>query len=155
MSWKNVASGALGIAATLATAPSQQPQNAERDQAQVAALDIRYQRAVKDNDAATMDEILHPQFALVLGNGKVIGREELLSEARAGTYRYERQDEEAGTQVVRVWGDTAVVTALLWVKGTVRGEAFDRRLWFSDTYVRTENGWRYAFAQASLPLPRE
>src|SRR5439155_25048962 len=25
----------------------------------------------------------------------------------------------------------------------------------SDTYVRTATGWRYAFAQASLPLPKE
>jgi hypothetical protein len=30
---------------------------------------------------------------------------------------------------------------------------FDRRLWFTDTYVRTLLGWRYAFGQASLSLP--
>jgi hypothetical protein len=47
----------------------------------------------------------------------------------------------------------AVVTALLWVKGTDGGKPFDYRLWFSDTYVRTAKGWRYAFGQASLPLP--
>jgi hypothetical protein len=35
------------------------------------------------------------------------------------------------------------------------GEAFDRRLWFSDTYVRTPAGWRYVFGQASLSLPQE
>jgi hypothetical protein len=32
---------------------------------------------------------------------------------------------------------------------------FDRKLWFSDTYVRTKTGWRYAFGQASLSLPAE
>ena len=42
-------------------------------------------------------------------------------------------------------GDTAVVTARLWVKGVSSGRAFNRRLWFSDTYVRTGDGWRYAF----------
>jgi hypothetical protein len=51
-----------------------------------------------------------------------------------------------------VWGDTAVVTALLWVKGVNRGSPFDRRLWFSDTYVRTSKGWCYFFGQASLHL---
>jgi hypothetical protein len=30
---------------------------------------------------------------------------------------------------------------------------FNRRLWFSDTYVRTAAGWRYFFGQASLRLP--
>jgi hypothetical protein len=28
-------------------------------------------------------------------------------------------------------------------------------LWFSDTYVRTQRGWRYAFGQASIALPEE
>jgi hypothetical protein len=56
---------------------------------------------------------------------------------------------------VRVWNDTAVVTARLWLKGVNEGEAFDRRLWFSDTYVRTPAGWRYVFGQASLSLPPE
>jgi hypothetical protein len=35
------------------------------------------------------------------------------------------------------------------------GKSFDRKLWFSDTYVRTKAGWRYAFGQASLALPSE
>jgi hypothetical protein len=49
-----------------------------------------------------------------------------------------------------------VVTALLWIKGTdpERG-AFDYKLWFSDTYVRIQGRWRYAFGQASLALPKE
>jgi hypothetical protein len=50
--------------------------------------------------------------------------------------------------------DTAIVTARLWLKGTHNGAPFDRRLWFSDTYVRTPEGWRYAFGQASLSLPQ-
>jgi hypothetical protein len=100
-----------------------------------------------------MDRILHDDFRLVLGNGKSFTRDELLAPAAAGTYRYERQDEIDGTQKVRVWGDTAIVTALLWVKGEHDGEAFDRNLWFSDTYVRTAGGWQYLYGQASLPLP--
>lgn len=35
------------------------------------------------------------------------------------------------------------------------GRAFERRLWFSDTWVRTAEGWRYVFGQASLALPEE
>jgi hypothetical protein len=76
----------------------------------------------------------------------------VLAEARRGSIAYEQQDEEAGTQTVRVWGDTAVVTAKLWVKYTADGKAIDRHLWFSDTYVRTKDGWRYVFGQASRAL---
>ena len=66
---------------------------------------------------------------------------------------YERQEELE--QKVRVWGDTAVVTALLWIKGTSEGKTTERKLWFSDTYVKTDEGWRYVLGQASLPLPSE
>jgi ketosteroid isomerase-like protein len=119
----------------------------------VAKLDTDFQAAVKANDAPAMERILGENMILVLGNGTTNTRTELLQEARDKTYLYERQDEDPGTQTVRVWGDTAVVTARLWVKGQSHGTAFDRRLWFSDVYVRTAKGWHYVFGQASLHLP--
>ena len=122
----------------------------------VAALDTEYQAAVERNDWQTMDRILHPDFTLVLGNGKVYSRAELIDSARDKHIEYEKQVEMPGTQTVRVFGnDTATVTALLWLKGTRKSDAstFEYKLWFSDTYVRTKDGWRYAFGQASLRLP--
>ena len=125
------------------------------DEKAVAALDKEYQAAVKRNDVATMDRIMHDDFLLVLGNGKSITGYDLLEEAAAGTLSYEQQDEIDGTQTVRVSGDTALVTALLWIKGEHEGQPFDRKLWFSDTYVRSGGGWQYLYGQASLPLPQE
>jgi len=125
------------------------------DAATVAALDVQYQAAVKVNDAETMARILHPQMILVVGSGAVVTRDDLLNEARKRTTTYEIQDEAPGSQTVRMFGpDTAVVTAKLRLKYVTRGKAFDRALWFSDTYVRTPDGWRYAFGQASLALPQ-
>lgn len=100
--------------------------NSTEDRAAVAALDIAYQAAVKRNDGEAMDRILHEDFALVGGDGRVVTRQDILGGARSHAYAYEQQDEIAGTQAVRVWGDTAVVTALLWVKGTHQGHPFDR-----------------------------
>jgi uncharacterized protein (TIGR02246 family) len=123
------------------------------DRQAVARLDTQFQAAVKRNDADAMARILHDDMILVLGDGTVLTRAQQLQEARDKVRSYEHQEEDSGTQTVRVWGDTAVVTARLWIKGTSNGTAFDRRLWFSDTYVRTPSGWRYAFGQASLRLP--
>jgi ketosteroid isomerase-like protein len=89
----------------------------------------------------------------VIGTGRRISRDDLLGEARRRSITYELQDEEEGSQSVLVAGDTAVVTAKLFIKGTAGGAKIDRTLWFSDTYVRTASGWRYLFGQASLPLP--
>jgi ketosteroid isomerase-like protein len=120
----------------------------------VAALDTQYQAAVKVNDAATMDRILADDFVLVTGRGQAFTKADLLKDARDKTTVYEHQEEEPGSQTVRVWGDTAVVTAMLWIKGTRAGMPIDYKLWFSDAYVRTRTGWKYAFGQASIALPK-
>jgi len=122
------------------------------DEKTVAALDTQYQAAVKANDAATMDRILADDFVLVTGRGRTFNKADLLGEARSGKTTYEHQEELE--QKVRVWGDTAVVTALLWVKGSEEGKGFEYKLWFSDIYLRGPGGWRYVFGQASIPLPQ-
>ena len=128
----------------------------EEDRATIAALDTAYQAAVERNDAEAMAAILHEDMILVVGRGTVYAREDLLRSAREQAAVYEHQVEDEGTQNVRLYGDdTAIVTARLWLKGTSGGQAFDRTLWFSDTYVRTPAGWRYAFGQASSALPAE
>jgi ketosteroid isomerase-like protein len=146
--------GAAFTAATLLIASGPSVATPEEDRSTVAALDTKYQDAVKRNDAETMGQILHDDFILVLGSGTTATRADLLNEARSGRIQYEQQDEDPGTQTVRIYGDTAIVTARLWLKYVADGKAFERRLWFSDTYVRTPKGWRYAFGQASLPLPQ-
>jgi ketosteroid isomerase-like protein len=123
------------------------------DKKLLADLDTRYQKAVEQNDAATMAQILADDFVLVEGTGKRSSKADLLNDARGGKTHYEHQEDTERT--VQVWGDTAVVTAKLWAKGIEDGERVDYKLWFSDTYVRTRNGWRYVFAQASLPLPND
>src|SRR5262245_55692778 len=116
-----------------------------------ATLDDENQEAVKNNDVSTIDRILADDFALVTGNGRVYTKADLLKEADEKSVIYERQEDY--NRIVRVWGDTAVVTALLWAKGADRGEPFDYRVWFSDTYVRFSTGWRYVLGQSSLRLP--
>ena len=127
----------------------------EEDRQAVAALDTEFQAAVKHHDAATIERIQHPDMVLVLGDGRIFTKADHVQAAVDKKIRYEIQDEDPGTQTVRVLGDTAVVTARLWLKGTNEGAPFDRRVWFSDTYVRTPAGWKYFFGQASLKLPDE
>ena len=149
---KNVTRGlALAIWILIAMQRSTQARSAGDDEKAVEALDIEYQAAVKQNDVTTMDRILADDVVLVTGLGKTYTKTDLLEEARNKRTIYERQEDSA--RKVRVWGDTAAVTALLWAQGTENGKGFDYKLWFSDTYVRTPTGWRYVFAQASTRLP--
>ena len=141
----------LSIAAALALTPAA----IESDKKIVADLDTAYQAAVERNDADAMAEILHEDMILVAGRGDVYAGADLIKAARDHVIDYEAQVEDEGTQTVRMYApDTAIVTARLYIRGTTKsGDKIDKRLWFSDTYVRTEKGWRYAFGQASIALP--
>jgi ketosteroid isomerase-like protein len=122
------------------------------DVATVARLDEQFQAAVKANDARTIDKIVSDDFILVTGSGDVLHKQQLLDEAHSLQTMYEHQEDTERS--VRVWGNTAVVTAKLWVKGVREGKPIDYTLWFSDTYIRMLTGWRYVFGQASLALPK-
>jgi ketosteroid isomerase-like protein len=143
---------AMGLALGLILTTAIRGANASTkdDRKTVAALDTEYQAAVKRNDATTMARILADGFVLVTGSGNPYTKADMLEDARRGDI-YQQNDEEV--QTVRVWGDTAVVTAKLWEKFTSNGKSFDHKLWFSDIYVRTPSGWKYVFGQSSLPLP--
>ena len=148
---KNCFAGMILAGSLLAFGPLIANGNSTDDAKTIAALDTEYQAAVKNGDAATMNRILADDFVVVTGSGKVYTKADLLEMARTHRVQYEHQEDS--NQTVRVWPDTAVVTAELWMKGTDRGKAFDWHVWFSDTYVRTPTGWRYVHGQVSLPLP--
>ena len=144
--FRKMAFVATAMAASASAAPAD-------DEKIVAQLDRDYQYAVKMNDAATIERIHADDMILVTGRGAVFRGKDIEERARKRVATYEQQDEVEGSQKVRVWGDTAVVTALLWIKGSEEGRgSFDYKLWFSDTYARVRGEWRYVFGQASTPL---
>jgi uncharacterized protein (TIGR02246 family) len=146
----------IGAAMALAFMAGPALADPAEDMRTVAALDTAYQAAVERNDAEAMAAILHEDMILVLGDGRVYTREDVLQWARERRIVYEHQVEDEGTQTVRLYGeDTAIVTARLYIRGEHQGGRIEFRLWFSDTYVRTPEGWRYAFGQASTALPDE
>ena len=143
------------LAATILFLVSANSYASTGDSAAVASLDTAYQLAVERSDWQAMDKILHPDFVLVLGNGTTYTRAQLLESTKNRNVVFDVQVEVPGTQKVRLFGkQTATVTALLHLKGkrSKTNDAFDFKLWFTDTYVRTPEGWRYAFGQASSPL---
>lgn len=112
----------------------------------VLALDQEFQAATGRKDAAAIDRLLPDDYILITSKGAVETKAGLLAEARDPKIIYTHQEDSR--QTVRIWGDTAVITALLWAAGTEDGKPFEYRVWFSDVYVCTPKGWRYSFGQA-------
>jgi ketosteroid isomerase-like protein len=149
--WRTFLIGAFAITVLPLGVSVAASNSVANDQKSVAALDKEYQKAVEKNDTTTMARILADDFVLVDGNGKSYSKADLINDAKGGKTHYVHQEDSE--QTVRVWGDTAVVTALLWAQGIEDGESVNYKLWFADTYVRTPKGWSYVFGMASLPLP--
>ena len=147
--WKSCLALISMLPVTLALAD---PSACPTDPAVVKALDTQYQAAVEKSDAAAMGRLLADDFTLVSSKGSVYHKAELLAEARDSKLRYEHQSDTQ--QTVRFWNGTAVLTAYLWIKGVDDGKAMDYSLWFSDVYVCTPAGWRYAFGQAGAPASK-
>jgi ketosteroid isomerase-like protein len=145
-----VAAGLIVCGLSL-TAAVGAPASDAQDRQTLADLDTRYQRAVEQNDAKTMAEILADDFVLVEGNGKRSTKADLVDDAKSGKTHYVHQDDSERT--VAVFGDTGVVTAKLRATGMEDGARVDYLMWFTDVYVRTASGWRYWYAQSSLALP--
>jgi hypothetical protein len=68
-----------------------------------------------------MNRILADDFILVTGSGRTYSKADMLNDARGAGTIYERNDEDV--QTVRVWGNTALVTAKLWEKDTTAGRS--------------------------------
>lgn len=121
------------------------------DARMVATLDSEYQTAVKTNDASAIDHILADDFVLVRSAGRSLSKPDLIKQARDKQAKYEHHEVVEGTQKVRVWNDTAVVTETVWVKGTEEGQSIDQKMSVTATYARTPNGWRYVSGQTAGP----
>ena len=104
--------GLLTAGLTLAMMPATGSAAAADDAKTVAALDTEFQAAVKRNDAVTIGRIQADDMILVTGRGAVFTKDDHVKVVQNRERTYEQQDEEPGTQTVRVWGATAVVTAL-------------------------------------------
>lgn len=117
----------------------------------VAALDTQFQAAVKRNDAAIVSRLLPSDYILISSTGEVATKADLVNEALQRKYIYIHQEDTR--QTVRIWGGTAVLTALLWAQGKTEGRHFNLKIWFSDTYACTPQGWRYVFGQVGARIP--
>ncbi len=108
-------------------------------------------RAYQDGNAGRIAELLTPDFTLTDADGVVTTREDDLKNARTGAIRYtvfENHD-----MIVRLYGDSAVVTGITKVRGTAAGTAFSADFQFTDTLVRQNDRWRVAASHISRIKP--
>ena len=123
-------------AALLATTPAHAADEAVR----LRTLELDLNRAMVARDAQRVSDLLADDWVLVSGAGKMKTKTDLLAEM--ATPDRELQEVDARDVMVRVWGDTAVITGTLHQRYRMRGQQTELTLRYTDTWTRSGDSWR-------------
>lgn len=110
------------------------------DGARLRGLDRDLNRAIAQRDAQRIGELLAEDWVSVSGVGQLRTRSDLLAELAFADIEY--QDNESRDVLVRIWGDTAVITGTLHQRYRIRGAQQDITLRYTDTWTRDGDTWR-------------
>ncbi|MBE3001327.1 nuclear transport factor 2 family protein [Nocardiopsis sp. HNM0947] len=115
---------------------------------ELQALDRAWRRAIVANEAGEIGRFMSEDWVLVDGDG-VGTREKFLSLVSSGALTHSRMEAVPGTERVRVYGDTAVVTARVVNTAHYGGRDFHADEWTTDVYRQTDQGWVCVISQAT------
>ncbi len=96
-------------------------------------------------DIAALDRLLGDEYILTNPAGLVANKSEYLDGARADTANYESVTNY--DQVVKIYGDTAVVAGATNVKGRFDGHDIGGQFRFTHVFVKRENRWQAVATQ--------
>jgi ketosteroid isomerase-like protein len=99
-------------------------------------------------DAEFSQRTLAEDYVAITPLGQVTTKQDTLSARRSGQLRYETIN--VSDMVVRVYGDTAVVTARADVKGHQLGEDFSGPYRYTRVWVRRTGHWQAVSYQATV-----
>jgi ketosteroid isomerase-like protein len=112
---------------------------------QIVALENLWTRAAAAKDLKVLEIILDASFICVESGGRFLTKAEVMKNVAP------RHGRLSDPMVVRIFGDTAVVTGTYQVEGAARGKPFTRRDRFVDTW-RRKNGVWVSIASLATPI---
>lgn len=108
-------------------------------QTKIIALEKAWNQAYKIGDTRALDEILDKNIVLINDDGSVQTKAEFLASVHATNSQEQQVSPE--TIHVRVYGDVAIASGVMRVKGTEGGKSYVRREQFVDTWLYKAGKW--------------
>ena len=116
-----------------------------RDQETLLKLEKEFEQAVVSNDAAAVGRLLADDWIIVGPDGRIIDKSRFLEVIKAGALSHEKMESEDVR--VRIYENTATVTALTTSKGKFMGQDFTSLERATDIFVKQKNRWQCVFTQ--------
>jgi ketosteroid isomerase-like protein len=128
----------LLIAAVLVVAASSV--FAEDVQEQIKKLEMERAAAIVKGDIATLEKYTADDYVLINMNGRTSGKAQMIEGFKSGSSKL--TSDEVSDVKVRVYGNTAVVTAKADVKGTLGGADATGQILYTRVYVKKDGRWQ-------------
>lgn len=133
----------------IARHPRPSIQSADQDTVrEIVDMERQAKEASLRRDADFVQRTLAEDYVAITPLGQVTTKQDTLSARKSGQLRYQAID--VTDMVVRVYGDTAVVTARADVKGRQLGEDFSGPYRYTRIWVRHNGRWQTVSYQATV-----
>jgi ketosteroid isomerase-like protein len=121
------------------------------DERQILALEEAWGRALETKDRAALDRIVASDFTFIEPDGSVVTRDAYLTVRAnnpAQTHSFEMSE-----MVVRIFGDTALVTGLSSIDDSLAGKRYKYKLRWKEMWVKRSGSWQVLAGQATPVNP--
>jgi ketosteroid isomerase-like protein len=115
---------------------------------EIVDMERQAKEASLRRDAEFPQRTLAEDYVAISPLGQITTKKDALSARRSGQLRYDTID--VSDMVVRIYGDTAVVTARADVKGHQLGEDFSGPYRYTRVWVRRTGHWQAVSYQATV-----
>src|SRR5437868_2867845 len=133
----------------IAIHPRQSVRAADQDTVrEIVDMERQAKEASLRRDADFVQRTLAEDYVAITPLGQVTTKQDTLSARKSGQLRYQAID--VTDMVVRIYGDTAVVTARADVKGHQLGEDFSGPYRYTRIWVRRNGHWQTVSYQATV-----
>jgi|ERR1043166_2670179 len=103
-------------------------------------LEKEFAETIMRNDLEGLGRIVADDWIIIDPNGEIVNRARFFEVIKSGSLTHDMMESE--DLRVRVYGDSAVVTALIRTKGKFMGQEFSTQERATDAFVRRDGRWR-------------
>jgi ketosteroid isomerase-like protein len=127
----------------LAGAASLAQTSDQATKSKIAALEQLWNQAYKSADTKALDSILDDTIVLVNDDGSVQTKAEFLAAVKSSASQPSAQQQQVAPESlnVEVYGNVAIATGVMRVKGVENGRSYTRRERFVDTWLLKRENW--------------
>jgi hypothetical protein len=108
-------------------------------------LEKEFTKAIVTNNPEAIGRFVADDWIIINADGGTIDKERFLAVIKSGALTHEMM--ESDDIRIRIYGESAVVTALASSKGKFMGQDFSTRERATDVFVRHDGQWRCVLSQ--------